>query len=174
MSIDITRALERTARELQQHPEHAVEDDSTATATWQQGLRIVAAHANGTQVATDMPAALGGSGDRVTPGWLFRAGLASCTATSIAIRAAAEGIALDALEVRVTSRTDARGILALRNADGAPVPAGPCELKMQVRIASAGVPAARLRALVEDGCRCSPIQSAVQEGLPPVVEVQIG
>ena len=71
-------------------------DDAPATARWQGGTpRRHVSHADGTQVPTDMPAELGGSGDQVTPGWLFRAGLASCAATSIVLAAAAEGIELD-------------------------------------------------------------------------------
>jgi len=59
--------------------------DRPATARWERGTRVVASHANGAQMATDMPNELGGTGDGVTPGWLFRAGLASCAATSIAL-----------------------------------------------------------------------------------------
>ena len=69
-------------------------DDAPATARWRGGTRVVTSHANGIEIPTDMPGELGGSGDRVTPGWLFRAGLASCAATRIAMGAAAEGIEL--------------------------------------------------------------------------------
>jgi uncharacterized OsmC-like protein len=60
-----------------------------------------------------MPSEVGGSGDQVTPGWLFRAGLASCAATRIAMAAAAEGIELATLEVRASSRSDTRGLLGM-------------------------------------------------------------
>jgi uncharacterized OsmC-like protein len=148
-------------------------DDAPATARWERGTRVVASHANGTQVATDMPSELGGTGDKVTPGWLFRAGLASCAATSIALTAAANGIILTMLEVRATSRSDARGLLGMKDSTGAPVPAGPCDVQLHVRIAADGVEPVRLRALVEDGYRCSPIPNAVISAVPVDLRIDV-
>lgn len=170
----IATALQRVEAVLQRRPETGIHDDAPATARWQGNFRVTASHANGTQLETDMPTELGGTGDKVTPGWLFRAGLASCSATSIAIAAAAEGIALSALEVRVTSRSDTRGLLGLADASGAVVGAGPFDMQLQVRIAAPGVDAARLRALVERGCRCSPIPNAVTHATPLEVLVEVG
>ena len=70
----------------------------------------------GSDIAKDMPVELGGSGDQVTPGWLFRAGVASCAATSITLAARGEGIELTALEVEVGSRSNARGLLGMSGA----------------------------------------------------------
>ena len=106
---DLAQALQRAQSVLRRRPEMGLHDDAPATARWQHGTRTVASHANGMQMTTDMPGELGGSGDQVTPGWLFRAGLASCAATSIAMAAAAQQIELTSLEVRATSRSDARG-----------------------------------------------------------------
>ncbi len=122
---------------------------------------------------TDIPAELGGSGDLITPGWLFRAGLASCAATSIALTAAARGIDLSALEVNVRSRSDTRGLLGMADASGATVPAGPSDVRMSVRIAATGAAPERLRALVEEGCRCSPIPNAVQRATPLALHVDV-
>ena len=72
---DIAAAVHRVESVLKRRPATGIHDDAPATAQWQTGLRVVARHANGTQMVTDMPAELGGSGDKVTPGWLFRAGL---------------------------------------------------------------------------------------------------
>ena len=76
-------------------------------------------------------------------------------------RAAAKGIELATLEVRATSRSDARGLLGMADADGR---AG---ARRAVRRAAARAhrraqasTRSRLRALVEDGYRCSPIPSA--------------
>lgn len=157
----IAAALRRVEAVLTRRPETGVHDDAPATACWQRGTRVVASHANGTQIESDMPAELGGSGDRVTPGWLFRAGLAACAATSIQLAAVAAGIELDALEVRAESRSDARGLLGMADHDGEPVGAGPFDLQLQVRIAADGVAPERLRALVQDGLRRSPIPNAV-------------
>jgi hypothetical protein len=94
----VATALQRVETVFARRPDLALHDDAPAQARWESGTRIVASHANGTQFETDMPAEIGGTGDRVTPGWLFRAGLASCAVTSIAMAAAAEGIELSSLQ----------------------------------------------------------------------------
>src|ERR1700689_1373300 len=160
---DIAAAVQRVESVLKRRPAAGIHDDAPASARWQTGMRVVATHANGTQMLTDMPTELGGSGDKVTPGWLFRAGLASCLTTCIAMDAAAEGIDLAALEVLVTSRSDLRGLLGMADSAGVPVGAGPSEIRIQVRISAAGVPAERLRLLVEDSNRCSPISAVARE-----------
>lgn len=170
---DIAAALQRVESVLTRRPESGLHDDSEAKALWQGGLRVVASHTDGTQVESDMPGEFGGTGDKVTPGWLFRAGTASCTATSIALSAARQGIALDALEVTVNSRSDARGILALHDADGGLVPSRPLGMTMRVRVAAEGVAPARLRAVVEDACRCSPIADAVRHPVPLSVDIAV-
>lgn len=170
---DLAAAIERNAAVLRRRPEFGLQDDAPAAARWQGGTRIVAEHANGAQMATDMPTELGGSGDQVTPGWLFRAGLASCAATSIVMAAAAEGIDVSALEVRAHSRSDTRGLLGLAGADGLPVYGGPRDVQLQVRIAAHGVAPERLRALVHDGLRRSPIPNAVQHATPLAVHIDV-
>lgn len=162
----LATALERVHTILKRRPETGLHDDAPAAARWQGGTRIVASHANGTRLPTDMPAEFGGTGDEVTPGWLFRAGLASCAATSIVMAAATEGIELSALEVRASSRSDSRGLLGMAGADGQPVFAGPGDLQLQVTVAAPGVPAERLRALVEVGVGRSPIPNALQQATP--------
>jgi uncharacterized OsmC-like protein len=169
----VAAALERAETVLRRRPDMGLHDDAPATARWESGTRIVASHANGTQVATDMPCELGGTGDQVTPGWMFRAGLASCAATSIAMHAAASGIALSALEVRASSKSDTRALLGLTEADGAPVPPAPCDMQLAVRIAAPGVAPERLQALVREACGRSPIPSAVQTALPVDLRVDI-
>jgi len=170
---DLAAALQRAAAALRRRPQLGVHDDAPATARWEGNTRVVASHANGTQVATDMPGELGGTGDRVTPGWLFRAGVASCATTSIAMTAAAEGIALTALEVRVSSRSDTRGLLGMTDADGAPVYAGPGDVRMHVRIFAPDATPERLRALVEKAYRCSPIPNAVVNAVSVGLDVEV-
>ena len=119
-----------------------------------------------------MPPELGGAGQRVTPGWLFRAGIASCVTTRIAMAAAAAGIELRALEVVASSQSDARGIFAMTATDGTPVPAGPREVHLTVRISAPGVSAERLRAMVETSNHCSPMSHAVQAAVPIVLHVE--
>ena len=170
---DLAATLQRAEAVLQRRPDMGLHDDAPATARWDGNTRVVASHANGTEVSTDMPGELGGTGDRVTPGWLFRAGLASCATTSIAMSAAAEGIALTTLEVRVSSRSDTRGLLGMTGADGTPVFAGPSDVRMHVRIFAPDAPPDRLRALVEKACRCSPIPAAVVNALPLDLRVDV-
>jgi uncharacterized OsmC-like protein len=170
---DIAAALRRVHAVLQRRPETGLEDDSVATVRWNGGLRTIASHANGRQTATDVPVELGGGGDQVTPGWLLRAGVASCTATSIAIAAAAEGVELDMLEVRVSSRSHTCGMLGIAGADGTPVYAGPTDMRMDVKIAARGVPAQRLRTLVEEAQRRSPMARAVEDAVPVALHIDI-
>ena len=169
----IAAALDRMSAVLQRRPESGLHDDAPATARWSGGLRVVALHPGGHQVATDMPTEFGGTGDEVTPGWLFRAGIASCATVSIALKAASEGIELSMLELRVTSRSDTRGMLGMTGTDGRLVSAAPGDLRLHVRIAADGVGPERLRALVERGVRCSPIPSAVQLALPIALAIDI-
>ena len=58
-----------------------------------------------------MPVGVGGEASAPTPGWYVRTGVASCTATVIALRAAELGLQLDRVEVEVRSRSDKRGML---------------------------------------------------------------
>jgi uncharacterized OsmC-like protein len=168
---NIATALKRVETVLTRRPETGLHDDLPAAAAWQGGTRVVTRHANGTALPTDMAVELGGSGEHVTPGWLFRAGLASCAVTSIVFVAAAEGIALTTLEVRAASRSDSRGMLGLADASGEPVHAGPGELTLRVRIAAEGASAERLRALVEEGLRRSPVPNAASHATPYALHI---
>lgn len=170
---DIATAVHRVQSVLQRRPATGIHDDEPATAHWQSGLRVVASHADGTQMVTDMPTELGGSGDRVTPGWLFRAGLASCLTTCIAMDAAAEGIDLATLEVKVGSRSDLRGLLGMIDGTGAAVGAGPNEIQIHVHVSAAGVSAERLRLLVEHSNRCSPISAAARDAVPIALHIEV-
>ena len=172
---EIAAAMQRVEAVLQRRPGAGIHPEAPATARWEGGTRITASHANGTQMATDMPSELGGSGNDVdvTPGWLFRAGFASCAATCIAMGAAAEGIDLESLEVTASSCSDLRGLLGMTDADGKPVYAGPRDVELVVRVRAPGVAADRLRALVEERYRCSPISSAVASAMPVDLRIVI-
>ncbi len=169
----LAATLQRAEAALRRSPAMGLHDDAPAVALWQSGTRVVASHANGMQIPTDMPLELGGSGDQVTPGWLFRAGLASCAATTIALSAARAGIELSTLEVRASSRSDTRGLLAMADDNGATVNATPSNLQLQVRIGAPGIEPARLRALVEDGCLCSPVPNAVRQAVAMELRIEV-
>lgn len=169
----IAAAMERVASVLRRKPQAGLSDDSVATAHWAGGLRASVHSDTGASVQTDMPVEIGGEASAVTPGWLLRAGLASCAVTRIAMAAAAEGITLQTLEARATSHSDARGLLGIAEPDGSAVPAGPLAMALHVRIAASGVPAERLRALVASTTGCSPVTSAVEQPLPVALHVDV-
>ncbi len=169
----IANAVQRVRAVFARRPEAARHADEPATASWEQGLRVVSRHSNGAHVATDMPRELGGQGDEVSPGWLLRAGLASCLATCIAMEAAAREIAITRLEVVAASDSDARGLLGMTDAAGERVMPGPLAVQLRVRIAAPSVAAEMLRTLIADSCRCSPVQCAVERSVPVSLTVDI-
>ena len=170
---DIAAALQRVESVLRRRPEVGISDDAPAAAHWDGGLCVVTRHGSGLQVVTDMPGELGGGGNQPTPGWLLRAALASCAATRIAMAAAAAGIALRSLEARAESRSDARGLLGMADSDGTPVPAGPSDVKLLIRICAPGVAADRLHALVQRSARGSPVGCAVEEAVAVALHIEI-
>lgn len=169
----IAASLERVAAVVRRKPHAAVGEDSAASATWEGGLRASVQGDSGLRVLTDMPVEIGGEASAVTPGWLLRAALASCAVTRIAMAAAAEGIVLQTLRARASSRSDLRGLLGLPDADGRPVPPGPLAMELHVSIGAPGVPAERLRALVEASGRCSPVACAVEQPLTVSTQVDV-
>jgi uncharacterized OsmC-like protein len=170
---DIASAVQRVESVLRRRPQSGLHDDAPGTARWNGGLQVITTHANGSQVETDMPAELGGGGQGFTPGWLLRAGLASCTATRIAMAAATEGIALQSLELTASSISDARGFLGIADESGAPVSPGPRAVQLHVRIRAPGVAEERLRNLVESSHQLSPVSCAMQEALPVALHIEV-
>ncbi len=170
----IATALQRVEAVLRRRPDLGLQPDAPAAACWQGGTRVATRHANGTSVETDLPDELGGSGRLISPGWLFRAGTASCAATSIALLAAAEGIEMSTLEVLAESCSDTRGLLGMTDAHGAPVSPAPQALRLRVRIAATGVGGERLHSLVERACERSPIPGAAQCALPLQLLIDTG
>jgi uncharacterized OsmC-like protein len=171
---DIASAVGRVKTLLERRPAIGMHEDLPATARWQSGLRVHVDQADGSPLVTDLPSELGGSGDQITPGWLFRAGLASCLAASIALDAAAEGIELSALEVVAGSRSDVRGLLGMSDDSGTPVSAGPQTVQLRVRIAAPGCSGERLLRLVENSNRCSPVSSALRDAIAVAVTTEVG
>lgn len=172
-TAQIAAAMQRVESVLRRRPEAGLHDDAPATARWRGGVRVVSRHPIGVEVASDMPAELGGSGEAVTPGWLLRAGLASCLATRIAMAAAAEGIELGTLEVDASSRSDVRGLLGMAAGDGQPVSPAAFGIQLAVRIGAAGVAGERLRALVEASHRCSPVAATLTAAPPVALRIDI-
>jgi uncharacterized OsmC-like protein len=163
---DISQAIQRVRGLLARRPKAGMHIDEPAVARWEKDVRIVTQHENGTQVVSDLPAELGGSGTQVTPGWFLRAGLASCLATRIAMEAATAGIAITRLEVVAVSNSDARGLLGVPDETGAKVPPAPRGVRLEVSLSAPGIARERLQALVEESVRCSPVSAALANVVP--------
>ena len=171
---DIAEALRRAVAVFTRRPDRGLHDDVSARAQWQGGMHVAAMHASGICIDTDMPAELGGDGERPSPGWYFRAGIAACATTAIAMVAAEQGIVLDRLDVEVGSRSDARGLLGMRDAEGVDIEAGPLTMQVAVDLSAAGVDAGRLKRIVEEGLRRSPMQAALAGQPAMTVAVSVG
>ncbi len=164
---DIRSAIEGAVTYLTEHPEEARYTDSVARAVLEQGLRVRVEGPAGETVTSDMPESVGGTNSAPSPGWLFRAALASCEATLIAMRAAHQGVALTRLEVSVDSESDDRGILGIDSN----VPPGPLAIAVRV-MARAGDGADRLREVVEWGHAHCPVQDVLGRAVPVELVVE--
>ena len=169
----IAASMERVSVALTRKPHAGMKDDAPATVRWVGGLRTVARSESGTEVATDMPAAIGGEDTAPPPGWLLRSALASCAVTRIAMEAAARGITLVTLEAHATSRSDLRGLVGVTAPDGSAVPVGPLCMTLHVRIAAPGVAADTLRALVQQMSGCSPVTCALEQPLAVGLHIEV-
>ena len=172
-ATEISAALQRAQSVLLRRPSAGLQHDAPATARWSQGTRVVTRHPNGAQVLTDMPTELGGSGDQVSPGWLVRAGFASCTATLVAMIAAERGVALESVDVVTSSESDTRGLLGMVDADGAPVSSGPGNVRTVVRVCARDASAEVVRSIVDEAHRRSPVGCALQHATPVALQVEV-
>lgn len=155
-------ALERAQRVFLEKPAAAKKPNTMATAVWREGLLCEVAGPAGEKATTDMPEPMGGAGVGSNPGWLLRAGIASCAATAIAMRAAMLGIELRTLEVNVQSESDARGLVGIPD-----VSTALGNLRMSVKIGADGADEATLRELAQWGETNSPV-SCTLRGRPSV------
>lgn len=170
----IATALERLESVLRARPTFGEHEETPAIARWQHGVILSVSHPKkDLQVLTDLPAELGGDGEGVTPGWLMRAGLAACAASSILLNAAAEGIELRSLELSAGARCDVRGLLGMADENGAPVSAAFSLVRLLVRVSAPGVPRERLQALIERANQRSPVSSALQHSVPVELSIEL-
>lgn len=169
MSDAIRDAIMGATEYLRENPEEARSTDSEAVATLDGGLRVTVTDPSGRTLTTDMTKGIGGEDTAPSPGWLFRAAVAACDTTLIAMRAAVSGIELSDLEVRIDSVSDDQGILGLDEN----VPPGPLSVRTRVRISAAGVDELRLRELVEDAVAHCPVCDATKRAVPMTLEVDV-
>jgi uncharacterized OsmC-like protein len=164
----IRSAIEKAIDFVTEHPDEARYTDSAAVAILQDGLRCVVAGPGGESIVTDMPSSVGGGGSAPSPGWLFRASLASCAAALIAMRAAQLGVELSGLEVTVDSESDDRGILGIDDA----VRAGPLSIRVGVRMTSSTTDQTGLGQLAEWGIAHCPVSEAAGRAVPLALELE--
>jgi uncharacterized OsmC-like protein len=166
--LSISEAVASASTYLTEHPDEARYRDSVARARIDEGLAVLVGDPEGLEIRTDMPRAIGGGDSAPSPGWLFRAAIASCVASLVAVRAAVLEITLDAVEVEVDSESDDRGILGLDDA----IPAGPLSLKILVTVRARGRATAELDELANWAVDHCPVADAVRRAVPVEVEVR--
>ena len=165
----IRNAIEAASGKLAEHPEMAVGTDAAAVATHEEGLRFRVDGPNGA-ITTDMSESVGGGASAPTPGWLMRAALAACDATTVAMEAARDGIELTDLEVSVESESDFRGVLGVDPS----VHAGPLSVRVRIRLTAADATEDQLRAIVERAESRSPVRDALVREVPMTTELATG
>jgi uncharacterized OsmC-like protein len=162
----IRNAIETASGKLAEHPEMAVGTDAAATAVHEQGLRFRVDGPNGA-ITTDMSESVGGGASAPTPGWLMRAALAACDATTVAMEAARDGIELSELTVSVESDTDFRGVLGV---NGSPHP-GPLTVRVRIELGAADATDDQLREIVRRAEERSPVRDALVREISMSTEV---
>jgi uncharacterized OsmC-like protein len=165
----IRDAIEKISKVLTEQPEKARSKNAPATARLLDGLRCQVTGPYGEVLHTDMPPAMGGTASAPNPGWVLRASLESCTATTIAMRAAKLGVDLTTLEVTVESHSDNRGILGLDDR----ISAGLSSLVTRVKVGAVDVPKDVLRELVEWGDRHSPVACTARLSPSYALEIEV-
>lgn len=151
-SAGVREAIERATTVFTERPSSSRKTNPSATAVLVAGLRCDIAGPDGESTSTDMPKPMGGTGAGPSPGWFFRASIASCTATAIGMRAAVLGIELDRLEVSVHSDSDAQGLLGMGDVSPAL-----SNLRMEVRVSAREAKPHQLEELVSWADAHSPV-----------------
>jgi uncharacterized OsmC-like protein len=165
---EIRDSIENAIRHLSEHPDEARYTDSFARATLGEALRAEVEGPSGERIVTDMAKGIGGRAEEPSPGWFFRAAIASCVVSTIAMEAAREGVTLTSLEVEVDSESDDRGILGME----ASVPAGPLSTRVGIRARAEGVADGRLRELLDRGARRCPVCDATRRAVEVTLELE--
>ena len=169
MSIEtIQHAVAEVREFLLANPEKGRGADSQARAIYHEGLQFRVHGPNDAAIVTDMPTAVGGGGNAPTPGWFMRAGLASCDATLIAMRAAEVGIRLTTLEVAVDNISDDRGMFGI----GDDIPPGVLNMQTCIRIRAENASHEQLNRIVEDALAHSPVADAIRRAVPMSHEIE--
>jgi uncharacterized OsmC-like protein len=164
----IKQSIETAIAYLTSHPDEARYIDSAAVATLESGLRFRVSDPDGRTITTDMPKGVGGEGMEPGPGWLFRAALASCIGSLVAMRAAQTDVKFSVLEVTVDSESDDRGILGMDET----VSAGPLSMRVSVKMEAQGAGEEVYRELAEWALAHCPVADAVGSAVELKLELQ--
>jgi uncharacterized OsmC-like protein len=162
----IRTAIETASNYLKEHPDAAAGTDAAAVAVREEGLRFQVEGPQGT-LTSDMSESVGGGATAPTPGWMMRAALAACDATTVAMEAARDGVELSELRVSVESETDFRGVLGV---DGADHP-GPLAIRVRIELAAADATDDQLREIVRRAEAHSPVRDAIAREVPMTTEI---
>jgi uncharacterized OsmC-like protein len=155
----IATALEILSATLSGNPERARTALPPVRALLLNGLTCRVTGTAGEQIDTDMPPSMGGGGSFPSPGWLFRAALAACSSTVIAMQAARLGIQLNLLEVSIEASADTRGILGQDDT----ISAGYSSIRTEVRIGSENAKPEQLIEIVHWANSHSPVCCTVRD-----------
>ncbi len=165
---DIRESIESAVQYLSAHSDEARYRDTSARATLGEALRVDVSGENGERLRTDMPQAVGGRGEAPSPGWYYRAALASCVASTVAMQAAQEGITLSSLEVVVDSESDDRGILGMDET----IPVGPLSTRIVIR-AGTDSPGREIDEMIERGAARCPVRDATKRAVEVTTEIEL-
>jgi uncharacterized OsmC-like protein len=169
MTSPIATALETVTATINANPEKARAKYASATATLADGLKCRVTGPAGETIVTDMGKAMGGEASAPNPGWYFRASIAACCSTAIAMNAARRGINLTALEVTVEGDGDNRGILGMDET----VSAGHAALRTNVKIAADNASREQLEELVRFAESHSPVGRTVRDAPPNTLRIDV-
>jgi Predicted redox protein, regulator of disulfide bond formation len=162
----IRTAIETASNYLKEHPDAAAGTDAAAVAVREEGLRFQVEGPQGT-LTSDMSESVGGGATAPTPGWMLRAALAACDATTVAMEAARDGVELSELKVSVESETDLRGVLGV---DGSTHP-GPLAIRVRIELAADDATEDQLREIVRRAESHSPVRDAIAREVPITTEI---
>lgn len=165
----VGQAIGKAISYLKEHPAEARYTDSAAIARLVDGLKVTVTDPKGRTVTTDMSTGVGGTDASFSPGWLFRASLAACDTTLIAMRAAMLGVTLRELDVTIDSESNDYGILGIDES----VPPGPLSIRTRVKAQGAGRTPEQLRDLIEWAVAHCPVCDAAKRAVPMTIEVEV-
>ena len=163
----IGESIDAAVAYLSEHPDEARYTDSVATAVLEEGLRFRVAGPSGDDLTTDMPPAVGGGGEGLSPGWLLRAGLAACAGSLVAMELDRAGLAVTGLKVEVDSESDDRGILGMDPG----VPAGPLSVRVRVEATVEAGDRGAVEDAIRRGLERCPVADAVRRPVEVTLEI---